>query len=159
MVGMDNLKNVVRQPNVVELKPWQSIHEEIKEPMVTGLGTVDIPESVLAMGFARITEPVCMGLPTHKHPFDQWIYLIGDSDDFAEMDADIEMTLGDEIIKINYPCYIFVPKDVMHCPLDVKRVGKPFIFIDTRITEEASVRPATIKKHAPIKYIAKKKGG
>jgi hypothetical protein len=157
MAGMDDLKNVVREPNVVELKPWQSIHEEIKEPMVTGLGTVDIRESVLAMGFARITEPVCMGMPTHQHPFDQWIYLIGDTNNFAEFDADIEMTLGDKIVKINYPCYIFVPKGIMHCPLDVKRVGKPFIFIDARITEEASVRPDKIKEHAPIKYIAKNK--
>ncbi|NLM47139.1 MAG: hypothetical protein GX200_10120 [Firmicutes bacterium] len=157
MAGMDDLKNVVREPNVVELKPWKSIHDEIKEPMVTGLGPFDIPESVLAMGFARITEPVCMGAPTHKHPFDQWIYLIGETDNFAELDADIEMTLGDRIIKINYPCYIFIPKNVMHCPLDVKRVGKPFIFIDARVTEEASVRPATIKKSPQVKYIAKKK--
>ncbi len=151
------MKNVVREPNVVELKPWKSIHYEIKEPMVTGLGNDDIPESVLAMGFARITEPVSMGNPTHKHPFDQWIYLIGETDNFAELDADIEMTLGDKVVKINYPCYIFVPKGVMHCPLDVKRVGKPFIFIDARITEEASVRPKTVKKHAPMKYIAKQK--
>lgn len=157
MAGMDKLKNVVREPNVVELKPWKSIHDEIEEPMVTGLGTIEIPESVLAMGFARITEPVCMGAPTHQHPFDQWIYLIGDSDNFAEIDADIELTLGDKIVKINYPCYIFIPKGVMHCPLDVKRVGKPFLFIDSRITEEASVRPISIKKHAPIEYIAKKK--
>lgn len=157
MTGMDNLKNVVREPNVVELKPWKSIHGEIKEPMVTGLGTVEIPESVLAMGFARITEPVSMGNPTHKHPFDQWIYLIGDSDNFAELDADIEMTLGDDIIKIDYPCYIFIPKDILHCPLDVTRVGKPFLFIDTRITEEASVRPAVVKKSPQIKYIAKNK--
>ncbi|HHX74992.1 MAG TPA: hypothetical protein GX699_08835 [Firmicutes bacterium] len=157
MAVMENLKNVVREPNVVELKPWKSIHDEIKEPMVTGLGTVDIPESVLAMGFARITEPVCMGAPTHKHPFDQWIYLIGDSDNFAELDADIEMTLGDKIVKINYPCYIFIPKNVLHCPLDVKRVGKPFLFIDARVTEEASVRPATVKKSPQVQYIATKK--
>ena len=157
MAGMDNLKNVLRELNVVELKPWKSIHEEIKEPMVTGLGTVDIPDSVLAMGFARITEPVSMGNPTHKHPFDQWIYLIGESDNFGELDADIELTLSDKTVKINYPCYVFIPKGIMHCPLDVKRVGKPFLFIDTRITAEASVRPARVKKYATMKYITKKK--
>ena len=157
MVGMEKLKNVVREPNVVELKPWKSIHYEIKEPMVTGLGTTDIAESVLAQGFARITAPVSMGNPTHQHPFDQWVWLIGDSDNFGKLDADIEMTLGDKIIKINYPCYIFIPKGVMHCPLDVKRVGKPFIFVDGRITEEASVRPKTVKKHASMKYVAKQK--
>lgn len=156
MSGMETLKNIVRHPNVVELKPWKSIHEEIKEVMVTG-GLGEIPESVLASGFARITEPVCMGAPTHKHPFDQWIYLIGDSDNFAELDADIELTLGDEILKINYPCFVFMPKGVMHCPLDVKRVGKPFIFVDSRVTQEASVRPDTVKKNPDLKYIAKKK--
>ena len=155
MPGMDNLKNVVREPNVVELKPWKSIHDTITEPMVTGLGNVEIPESVLAMGFAHITKPETMGAPTHKHPFDQWIYLIGDTHNFAEFDADVEMRLGDKIVKINFPCYIFIPKNVMHCPLVVKRVGKPFIFVDARISEEASVRPTTpLKKHPVIKYIA-----
>ena len=60
-------------------------------------------------------------------------------------------------MKINYPCYIFIPKNVMHCPLDVKRVGKPFLFIDARVTEEASVRPDSIKKSPQVKYIAMKK--
>lgn len=155
MAGMEDLKNVVREPNVVELKPWKSIHDTIKEPMVSGLGTMDIHKSVLGMGFARITKPESLGAPTHKHPFDQWIYLIGDSRNFADFDADVEMKLGNKIVKINYPCYIFIPKNVMHCPLDIKRVGKPFIFVDARITKEASVRPTKIAKVKPIKYIAK----
>ena len=156
MAGMDKLENVVRESNVVELKPWKSIHDTIKEPMITGLGPMDIPESALAMGFARITKPDSLGNPTHKHPFDQWIYLIGESKNFADFDADIEFTLGDEIMKIDYPCYIFVPKDTMHCPLDIKRVGKPFIFIDASITQEASVRPEKLAKGGRPKYIAKK---
>jgi hypothetical protein len=157
MAGLEKLKNVVREPNVVELKPWKSIHKEIKEPMITSLGSFDVPDNVMSMGFARITEPVCMGSPTHQHPHDQWIYLIGEADGFDKLDADIEMTLGDKVVKIDYPCYVFIPKNVMHCPLDVKRVGKPFIFIDARVTEEASVRPETVAKHVPVKYIANPK--
>jgi hypothetical protein len=157
IASFDKFKNVVREPNVVELTPWKSIHKQIKEPMVTGMGGMDIKDSVLAMGFARITEPVSMGSPTHKHPHDQWIWLIGEPEHFDEFDADVEMTLGKKIVKINYPCYIFIPKNVMHCPLDVKRVGKPFIFIDARISEEASVRPKTLKKHVAVKYIANPK--
>jgi hypothetical protein len=157
VVSLEELKNVVREPNVVELKPWKSIHDTITEPMITGLGNVEIPESHLAMGFAHITQPETMGAPTHKHPHDQWIYLIGEPQNFTDFDADIEMRLGDKVVKINYPCYIFVPKNVMHCPLMVKRVGKPFIFIDARISEEASVRPEKIAKHPPIKYIAHNK--
>ena len=119
MADYPKLENLKREPNVVELKPWKSIHDTIKAPMITGLGQIDIPESNLAMGFARITEPDVLGSPTHAHPFDQWIYLIGESTNFVDFDADIEFTLGDEILKINYPCYIFVPKNMKHCPLDI----------------------------------------
>jgi len=157
MAGMNKLENVVREPNVIQLKPWKSIHDTIKEPMITGLGPMDIPESALAMGFAHITKPDSLGNPTHKHPFDQWIYLIGESKNFTDFDADVEFTLGDEIIKIDYPCYIFVPKETMHCPLDIKRVGKPFIFIDVSITQEASVRPEKLAKGGRPKYVVKKK--
>ncbi len=146
MAGIMKLKNVLREPNVVQLKPWKSIHDTIKEPMITGLGPMDIKDSALAMGFARITKPDVLGTPTHAHPFDQWIYLIGESRNFIDFDADIEFTLGDEILKINYPCYIFVPKYTKHCPLDIKRVGKPLIFIDVSITAEASVRPEKLSK-------------
>lgn len=156
MAGMDKLENVPHERNVVELKPWKSIHDTIKEPMITGLGPMDIPESALGMGFARITKPDSLGNPTHKHPFDQWIYLIGEPKNFVDFDADIEFTFGDEIIKIDYPCYIFVPKNTMHCPLDIKRVGKPFIFIDASITQEASVRPKKVAKGGRPTYIAKK---
>jgi len=52
------------------------------------------------------------------------------------------MFLDGEVKKVNYPCYFFIPKGMTHCPLVIKRVGKPLVFIDARITEAASVRPA-----------------
>ncbi len=143
MADMPIRQNIKREENVFELKPWHSIHSSITKPMVTGLGPHDIKESALEAGFAHITAPEILGSPTHQHPFDQWIYLIG-AEDFTEFDADIEFTLGDEVLQINYPCYIFIPKGVMHCPLNIKRVGKPFIFVDASITQEASVRPDTV---------------
>ncbi|MEO0249717.1 MAG: hypothetical protein ABIN58_09340 [candidate division WOR-3 bacterium] len=143
MADMPKIENVQRERTVFELKPWKSIHDTIKKPMVTGLGPLEIPESVLGMGFAHITEPDILGSPTHTHPFDQWIYLIG-AEVCSEFDADIEFFFEDRILRINYPCYIFVPKGTKHCPLDIKRVGKPFIFIDASITQEASVRPEKI---------------
>jgi len=143
MADMPKIENVKKEATIFQLAPWKSIHDSIVKPMVTGLGPAEIPESALAMGFAHITAPDILGSPTHVHPFDQWIYLIG-ADTFSEFDADVEFTLGDEVLKINYPCYIFIPKGVKHCPLDIKRVGKPFIFVDASITQEASVRPDTV---------------
>lgn len=142
-MDMSKLENVVREPNVIEFKPWKSIHKTITSPMITAWGAKDIPESKLAIGFAYITTPDTLGGDTHSHPHDQWIFLIGgDSKNFLNFDADAEMLLGDKVRKINYPCYFFIPKNTPHCPLVIKRVGKPLVFIDARITEEASVGPA-----------------
>lgn len=149
-------RNQKRADNVFELVPGYSMHGSITKPMVVGAGPKDIPESALSMGLAHISEPEVLGYPTHVHPFDQWIYLIG-ADVFTEFDADVEFTLGEEVIKIDYPCYIFVPKNVKHCPLDIKRVGKPIIFIDVSITQEASVRPETVAStERPVYQQAKK---
>lgn len=131
---MSKLSNVVREPNVVEFKPWKSMHASITSPMITAWGAKDIPGSELAIGFAYIERPEELGGATHSHAHDQWIFLIGgNGKNFLEFDADAEMLLGDKVRKINYPCYFFIPKNTPHCPLVVKRVGKPLLFIDARI--------------------------
>lgn len=135
-MDMSKLSNVVREPNVVEFRPWKSIHQTITSPMITAWGEKDIPGSKLAIGFAYITQPDSVGGETHSHEHDQWIMLIGgNSKNFLDFDADVEMFLGDRVRKINYPCYFFIPKNTPHCPLIVKRVGKPLVFIDARIND------------------------
>jgi hypothetical protein len=142
-MDMSKLENVVREPNVIEFKPWQSIHKTITSPMITAWGSKDAPGSNLAIGFAYITTPDTLGGETHSHSHDQWIFLIGgNSKNFLDFDADAEMLLGDKVRKINYPCYFFIPKNTPHCPLVIKRVTKPLVFIDARITEPAPGSPA-----------------
>jgi hypothetical protein len=141
-MDLSKLKNEVREPNVVEFKPWRSMHASITAPMITSWGAQDIPDSNLAIGFAYIERPETLGGETHSHSHDQWIFLIGgNGKNFLEFDADCEMLLGDKVRKINYPCYFFIPKNTPHCPLVIKRVGKPLVFIDARVSEEMSVRP------------------
>ena len=135
-MDLSKLENVVREPNVVEFKPWKSIHRTITSPMITAWGSKDIPGSNLAIGFAYITKPDSLGGNTHSHAHDQWIFLIGgDAKNFLDFDADAEMLLGEKVRKINYPCYFFIPKNTPHCPLVIKRVGKPLVFIDARTAE------------------------
>ncbi len=137
-MDMSKLQNAVREPNVVEFKPWKSIHKTITSPMITAWGSKDIPGSKLAIGFAYITTPETLGGDTHSHPHDQWIFLIGgDGKNFLDFDADAEMLLGDKVRKVNYSCYFYIPKNTPHCPLVIKRVGKPIVFIDARIEESA----------------------
>ena len=131
---MSKLANVLREPNVVEFKPWKSMHASITAPMITAWGAKDVPGSRLEIGFAYIERPETLGGDTHSHAHDQWIFLIGgDGKNFLEFDADAEMFLGDKVRKVNYSCYFFIPKNTPHCPLVIKRVGKPIVFIDARV--------------------------
>jgi mannose-6-phosphate isomerase-like protein (cupin superfamily) len=141
---IDKVKNTLREPNIIEIKAAYSRHETITSPMIGAFGPKDIPGSNLSIGFAYITEPLFMIPDAHKHDFDQYLFFIsGDSRNFVDFDAEIELTLDGEVKIITYPCYVFIPKGTMHCPLNIKRVTKPLVFIDARLTKEASVRPAS----------------
>jgi hypothetical protein len=156
MVSLEKLKNVEHAKNVFELKPWTSVIKTITHPMITAMGPKDTPDANMAIGFAYITKADSISGPSHKHPFDQYIFLVGTPDNFVDFDADIEFEIDKTVHKINYPFYAFIPKGTYHCPLVVKRVGKPLMFIDARLTEEASVRPTKAAKVKPTRYAAKK---
>lgn len=137
MVKLAKLENLRHESNLVELKPWQSIHKSITLPMITALGEKDIPGSKLAIGFAYIDKPEeKIGIETHIHPHrDQWIFLFG-AKNFVEFDADAEFFLDGEFHKIDYPFYAYIPAGMSHEPLRITRVGKPLIFIDARVAPD-----------------------
>ena len=150
MVPLEQLKNVLHGSNIVELKPWRSIHKSITLPMITALGEKDVPGSKLAIGFAYVDKPDLLGVETHKHDNrDQWIFLFG-AKNFVDFDADVEFVLGDQVHKINYSFYAYIPAGMNHMPLNVKRVGKPLIFIDARI-EGDDAPPVFLDKNVPNK--------
>ena len=141
-VQIDKVKNTRREANIIQIQPASSRHGEITSPMIGAFGPKDIPGSNLSIGFAYVDKPLFMITDAHKHEFDQYLFFIsGDSKNFVDFDAEIELTLDGVTKIITYPCYVFVPKGTMHCPLNVKRVTKPVVFIDARLTKEASVRP------------------
>lgn len=50
--------------------------------------------------------------------------------DFSDFGAEVELVMGEEGEKhiINTTTWVFIPKGVLHCPLDFKRVDKPLMF-------------------------------
>jgi hypothetical protein len=157
MASFDKLKNVVHQPNLVEFKPWKSVHDTITAPMISSMGAKDVPGNRLSIGFAHIDKADTIIDTAHKHPGDQWIMFTGTSDNFVDFDAEIEFELDRKTYHIDYPFYAYIPAGMYHCPLIVKRVGKPIVFIDARITDEKpSGKKTTAKKPAVKKAVIKK---
>ena len=132
-MDVSKLGNVLREPNVVEFKPWKSIHSTITSPMITAWGTGDIPESKLAIGFAYITKPDSLGGATHSHAHDQWIFLIGGDGKFPRIRRRRRNAAGRQ--GQEGQLFLLFLYSAQHAPLPAghQRVGKPIVFIDARI--------------------------
>jgi hypothetical protein len=79
-----------------------------------------------------ITTPWVMEEP-HSHDFDQALHVFGaNSMDISEFDAEVEISLGEEGEKHTFttPKVIYIPKGLVHCPVEFKRVDKPIVWLN-----------------------------
>ena len=86
-----------------------------------------------------VTEPVLMEEFPHSHEFDMYLTLIGfDPNGLNDLGGEIELYLGKEQEKyiITKPTSIYMPKGMIHCPLEFKRVDKPILLIHATIASK-----------------------
>ena len=78
-----------------------------------------------------VTEP-CVVSARHSHNYDELLYFIGGNPlNFFEFGAEAELSLGEEDEKhiIDSTSIVYVPKGLMHCPINFKKVDKPVMFM------------------------------
>ncbi|MGD9143040.1 MAG: hypothetical protein PVG61_04255 [Dehalococcoidia bacterium] len=135
-------KNIKHGDYIVELKPGYSMFKQVTAPQVTAFGERDLFDMDFSLGWSFLTEPFVMVAEAHKHDFDQILFFMGgDPNNALEFDAEYEIRLGDDTHTLDYPACIRIPRGLMHCPLNIKTVNKPFVFIDITLTTGPSVRP------------------
>jgi hypothetical protein len=81
--------------------------------------------------FLVISEPAMMPDPPHKHDFDEFLYFYStDPKDMNNLGAVVEIALGEEWEKhvIDTAFILYLPAGLMHCPLYIKTVTRPFYF-------------------------------
>ena len=86
-----------------------------------------------------VTRPVLMEKVPHTHDFDMYLTFIGlDTDGIREIDAEIELGLGEEqeMYIITAPTSVYIPGGMVHCPLNFKRVGKPLLLIHASLASK-----------------------
>jgi mannose-6-phosphate isomerase-like protein (cupin superfamily) len=79
-----------------------------------------------------VAQPYMMGDPPHRHAFDEfWYFLAGDAKNMQDFGAEVEVALGEEWEKhtIKTTSAVYIPAGLMHAPIHVKRVDKPFYFM------------------------------
>lgn len=93
-----------------------------------------------------ISQPVLMTEEPHSHDFEEFLCFLGcnpmDPDDFG---AEIELSLGEEGEKhvIDARSVICIPKGLVHCPLNFKKIGKPILFCNIYLSPEYVRKPVS----------------
>ena len=86
-----------------------------------------------------ITGPHVMEEEPHAHDFDQFTCFIGgDPTNIKEFGAEVELFLGEEGERhiINTTTIVYIPKGLIHCPLNFKIVNKPIMFLNIPLTSQ-----------------------
>lgn len=88
-----------------------------------------------------ISEPFFMEEKPHAHDFHQFLCFYGGNPmDIRDFGAEVELSLGEEMEKhvISTTTVVHIPKGLIHCPLNFKRVDRPIIFMNISLTPDYS---------------------
>ena len=135
-------KYIVKEPIV------KSMFEQVVAPQVHISGEKDCAGANFSMGWSFITQPFLMVDDAHTHDFDQILFFLGGNPrDVNDFKAEVELFLGEEGEKhiINTTSSVYIPKGLIHCPLNVRIVDKPFVFIDIVLSPQHDVRRKPIQ--------------
>jgi hypothetical protein len=95
------------------------------------------PELQYWLRWNLITQPWLMEPEPHSHEFDQALHVFGaNSMDISEFEAEVVVSLGEEGEKhvITTPQVIYIPKGLVHCPVEFRRVDKPIVWLNIAFT-------------------------
>ena len=109
------------------------LSEALATPVIGFEGASDMPGSGINLGFALYVKPIRLELQSHHHDVDEYLFFLGAQlpDLTANFDAEIEMFLGEEYERhvITKATVLYIPRGIEHNPMDIKRLGKPLLFI------------------------------
>jgi hypothetical protein len=104
---------------------------EIASPQTYFRGASALPGATATIGWQVFKAPVCWETP-HTHKYDEFLIFLGAElpDLCKSFDAEIDFWMGEEMEKhtITSTTIIFIPKGIMHSPLNFKIIRKPVLF-------------------------------
>ena len=100
-------------------------------------------------------------LLTHSHDFHELLCFIGGNpENINDLGAEISICLGDELEEhiITSATIVSIPPGLKHCPLKVRKITKPFVFLEISATKEYG-QPSEALKELPADQTKKSKKG
>jgi hypothetical protein len=104
---------------------------EIASPQTYFRGASALPGATATIGWQVFKAPVCWETP-HIHKYDEFLMFLGAElpDLCKSFDAEIDFWMGAEMEKhtITSTTIIYIPKGVLHSPLNFRAIRKPVLF-------------------------------
>jgi len=103
----------------------------IASPQAYFRGARQIAGANLNMGWQLFTQPIYLEKEPHTHDVDEYLcFLGGKLPDVFDFKAEIDFLIGEEGEKhiIDKATIIFIPKGLVHCPLNFRRIDEPILF-------------------------------
>lgn len=100
-----------------------------------------------------ISQPNFLIEEPHSHDFDEFLVFLGNNPaDPKDFDAEVELSLGEEGGKhvINTASVVCVPKGLVHCPLNFRKIGKPILFSIVYLAPDYVRKPVSGNASASI---------
>ncbi len=91
-----------------------------------------------SMGYHLVSEDKEFDNP-HSHEFAELLCFLGtDPADIRDLGAEVEICLGEEGEKhlIDTAAVVSIPGGLIHCPLTIKNVKKPIVFMEVSLTSD-----------------------
>jgi hypothetical protein len=105
---------------------------EVASPQTYFRGAAILPGATLTMGWQVFIKPLKLERIPHTHDHDEYLMFLGAQlpDLCSSFDAEIDFWMGEELEKhtITSTTIVFIPKGVLHCPLNFRKVNKPVLF-------------------------------
>jgi hypothetical protein len=115
-----------------DIKEDSIIPDVIKGPVFGLRGARQIPEANANFGWIYIVKPLFIDRVPHTHDGDEYLFFLGGQvpDSFSTFDAEIDFYFGEEQEKyvITEPTVVFIPKGLLHTPLNFRKINKPLLF-------------------------------
>jgi hypothetical protein len=89
-----------------------------------------------SIGYHCISKPMSFDKP-HSHEFTELLCFIGgDPTNILDLGAEVEVCLGEEGEKhyLNTAGVVSIPAGLVHCPINIKNVKKPIVFLEISLT-------------------------
>jgi hypothetical protein len=139
-------KYIVREP--LEKGSVPSLHICAEE----GCDGARFPNFPVEVQLFTISEPMAFPLPAHAHDGDEIFFIFGSNpQNYYDFDAEIEIHIGEEGEKhiVNTTSIVYMPRGLVHGPLAVTKVKKPFQWMHVLFTPKYDVTVGDASQHPP----------